>query len=319
MLEKKKIAITMGDAGGIGPEVTVKASLSEDIQTLCSPCLIGNRKILEEAAELSGLYLAPDKVDIIESTQVKNFIKGKPSVESGKSSFEFIKYAVEGCLKGDFYGVVTAPISKEALKMAGFSWPGHTEMLAELTSTERYAMMLTGGPLKVVLVTTHVSLREVPYKLSVPLISVPLIIEKIELAYTAGKMFGIRRPSIGVAGLNPHSGEGGIFGREEIDVIKPAVEAAKNKGLPVEGPISPDVIFRLAYTGKVDIVLAMYHDQGLIPLKMIAFDSGVNITLGLPIIRTSPDHGTAYNIAWRGIASPASMIEAIKTAIRLSL
>ncbi|VAX33882.1 4-hydroxythreonine-4-phosphate dehydrogenase [hydrothermal vent metagenome] len=312
-MEKKKIAITMGDAGGIGPEVAVKAALSEDIQKICHPCLIGDKEVLEEAARISGVCLNPEKTEVIQPRPIESFLRGSPSPESGKASYIYIKYAAEGCLMGDFHAMVTAPVSKEALKMAGLPWPGHTEMLAELTSTEKYAMMLIGGPLRVVLVTTHIPLKEVPGKLTEE-----IILRKIELACEACRMLGIKSPAVAVSGLNPHGGEGGLFGREEIEVIGPAIKEAQGRGLNVKGPFPPDVVFRLAYTGKVDIVIAMYHDQGLIPLKMIAFDQGVNITIGLPIIRTSPDHGTAYDIAWGGTARPDSMIEAVKLAVKLS-
>ncbi len=310
-MEEKKIAITMGDAGGIGPEVAVKASLSEDVGRLCLPCLIGDRRVLTEAAEISGLALDTG-VEIIEPFRIRTFPRCRPSAESGEAAYRYIRHAVEGCLRGEFHAMVTAPVSKESLREAGLPWPGHTEMLAELTETAKYAMMLIGGPLRVVLVTTHLPLGDVPERLTEE-----AIIEKIELACMASEMLGIRSPRIAVAGLNPHAGEGGLMGREEAEVIGPAVREARARGLPVEGPFPPDVVFRLAYTGRVDMVVAMYHDQGLIPLKMIAFDRGVNITLGLPILRTSPDHGTAFDIAWRGTARPDSMIEAVKLAASL--
>jgi 4-hydroxythreonine-4-phosphate dehydrogenase len=211
-------------------------------------------------------------------------------------------------------GIVTAPISKEALKMAGFTWPGHTEMLAEISRTKQYAMMLVGGPLRVILVTIHTALKNVP-----ELITRQRILRVIRLAKKACDMLKIRTPKIAVAGLNPHAGEAGIFGEEEITQIVPAIRQANREGIPVSGPYPPDTIFHKAYQGEIDIVVCMYHDQGLIPLKMIAFDKGVNVTIGLPFIRTSPDHGTAYDIAWKGTANPSSMIEAIKLAGRLKI
>ncbi len=313
-MERKRIAITMGDAGGIGPEVAVKAALAEEVQKVCRPTLIGDRRVLEEAARLSGLADAFGTVEIISPHRIEEFHKGGPGPESGRASYLYIKHAALECLAGRFHAMVTAPISKEALRMAGLPWPGHTEMLAELTSTEKYAMMLIGGPLRVVLATTHIPLRDVPERLSKG-----LIIEKTGLAFKAAAMLGLASPAIAVAGLNPHCGEGGLFGREEIEVIRPALREARDRGLNVEGPLPPDVVFRLAYTGRIDVVVALYHDQGLIPLKMIAFDQGVNLTVGLPIIRTSPDHGTAYDISWRGSARPDSMIEAVKLAARLDL
>ena len=208
----------------------------------------------------------------------------------------YIKKAVELALRRQVDGIVTAPISKEALKMAGFKWPGHTEMLADLTNTKDYAMMLVGGPLRVILVTIHTALKNVP-----DLITRQRIIKTIRLAKKACDMLRIKKPRIAVAGLNPHAGEAGIFGDEEIKKIIPAVKEAIKEGIPVSGPYPPDTIFHKAYKGEVDIIVCMYHDQGLIPLKMIAFDKGVNVTVGLPFVRTSPDHGTAYDIAWKGM------------------
>ncbi|MCG2813219.1 MAG: 4-hydroxythreonine-4-phosphate dehydrogenase PdxA, partial [Thermodesulfovibrionales bacterium] len=193
-------------------------------------------------------------------------------------------------------------------------WHGHTEMLAELTDTKDYAMMLVGEPLKVILVTIHTPLRSVP-----DMITRESVLKTIRLAKKACGMLGIENPRIAVAGLNPHAGEAGIFGSEEGNEIIPAIEDAKKLGIPVTGPYPPDTVFNKAYNGEIDMVVCMYHDQGLIPLKMIAFDRGVNVTVGLPIIRTSPDHGTAYDIAWKGIADPSSMLEAIKMAARLEV
>ena len=210
--------------------------------------------------------------------------------------------------------MVTAPISKEALKMAGMTWPGHTEMIAELTGTRDYAMMLVGGPLRVILVTIHTALRNVP-----DMIKQDTVLKTIRLARRACNMLGIKAPRIAVAGLNPHAGEAGMFGDEEIREIIPAIEAARLEGIEATGPFPPDTVFHKAYKGEVDIVVCMYHDQGLVPLKMIAFDTGVNVTVGLPIIRTSPDHGTAYDIAWSGKADPSSLIEAVRLASQMGL
>ncbi len=308
----KRIAITMGDAGGIGPEICLRAASSDEIRALCRPCIIGDRSVIEEAASVVGI--SPESVEVIEPYKLKGFKKGQPTAESGLASYRFIKYAAEKCLEGEFHAMVTSPISKEALNMAGLNWPGHTEMLADLTGKSSFAMMLIGEPIRVVLVTIHIALKDVPGT-----ITEDMVYEKIKLSYQACRMLRLDSPRIGVAGLNPHAGEGGLFGDEEIRVILPAIERARKEGLPVTGPIPPDVIFRQAYKGELDVVVAMYHDQGLIPLKMIAFDRGVNLTLGLPVIRTSPDHGTAYDIAWKGKARDTSIKEAIKLAARLSL
>ncbi len=232
---------------------------------------------------------------------------------AARAAVDYIKKAVSLAREGEIDAIVTAPINKEGLNKAGFKFSGHTELLAHLTKTENYAMMLVGGPLRVVLVTTHLPLSKVSLSLSRK-----KIYQTIRLTWNNMKYFGVKKPRIGVAGLNPHAGEEGLFGKEEKKFIIPAVKKAKKKGIRVEGPISPDTIFHRALKGEFDCVVCMYHDQGLIPLKMFAFDRGVNVTLGLPIIRTSVDHGTAYEIAGRGMANPQSLIEAIKLATRLT-
>lgn len=321
----KKLAITIGDPGGVGPEVVVKALPA--ISGECLPIVIGDSAVLEDAVSRFGASLkiqAIERVDeafpsadslwCIDPGSARTFERGKPDEKNGAACVGYIRKAVELSMEKKVNGMVTAPISKEALKLAGFPWPGHTEMLAELTGAREYAMMLVGGPLKVILVTIHTALKNVP-----GLVTRERVLKTIRLAKKACDMFDIGRPVIAVSGLNPHAGESGILGTEEMDEIVPAIEGANEEGIVAQGPYPPDVIFRKAYKGEVDIVVCMYHDQGLIPLKMIAFDTGVNVTVGLPIIRTSPDHGTAYDIAWKGIADPSSMIEAIRMAIRLKL
>jgi 4-hydroxythreonine-4-phosphate dehydrogenase len=323
----KKIAITMGDPGGVGPEIILKALCSSEVRNCCAPVVVGDSIVIKEALNLLNLPIklrtinSPDEsnqaigsIEFIDLGIIKKFKRNKPTAEGGYACVSYIKKAVEFALDKKVYGIVTAPISKETLKMAGFKWPGHTEMLAELTKTRDYVMMLVGGPLRVILVTIHTALKNVPN-----LITRQKILKTIRLAEKACKMLEIKNPRIAVAGLNPHAGETGIFGDEEIKKIIPAIKAAKREGIPVSGPHPPDTIFHKAYKGDVDIVVCMYHDQGLIPLKMIAFDKGVNITVGLPFVRTSPDHGTAYDIAWKGIANPSSMIEAIKLAVKLKM
>jgi 4-hydroxythreonine-4-phosphate dehydrogenase len=323
----KKIAITLGDPAGIGPEIIAHAVSNPEIQKICRPVVIGARNILEESFRLAGQIFRPNvitsaamvdpspgTVNIMDIGPIRDFRREKASAEGGRASAACIKKAVELALNKQVDAVVTAPISKEAFKAAGLKWPGHTEMLAELTNTTDYAMMLVGGPLRVILVTIHTAIRNVP-----ALITKASVLKTILLAKKACDMLGLINPNIAVAGLNPHAGEMGIFGNEEIDAISPAVEDAQQLGLPVSGPYPPDTLFHKAYKGKVDIIVCMYHDQGLIPLKMICFDTGVNVTVGLPIIRTSPDHGTAYDIAWKGVARPSSMIEAIRLAARLQI
>ncbi len=323
----KKLAITMGDPGGVGPEIIIKAILSSEVQACCRPVIIGDRVVMEEAVRLVNPSLimrtleTPEElrhpsavIELVDLKLLRDFQKGKATAEAGSACAGYIRKAVELALDKKVDGIVTAPISKEALKMAGMKWPGHTEMLAELTSSADFAMMLSGGPLRVILVTIHTSIRSVP-----GMITKDQVLRTIGLAKKACDMMGIERPRIGVAGLNPHAGEAGIFGDEEIKEIFPAVEEAKKEGIPVTGPLPPDTIFNRAYKGEFDIVVCMYHDQGLIPLKMIAFETGVNVTVGLPFVRTSPDHGTAYDIAWKGVADPSSMIEAIKLAARMKI
>jgi 4-hydroxythreonine-4-phosphate dehydrogenase len=344
----KRLAVTMGDPGGIGPEVVVKALHSAEVRDICLPVVIGDSSVIKEAIPMLNSPLTlriiqtpkdskPSKgtVEVIhvippnpplekggiitegkkrgrEEITSEIYGKNRPTAKGGRACLSYIEKAVELAMNKTVAGIVTAPISKEALKMAGCRWPGHTEMLADLTGTKDYAMMLVGGPLRVILVTIHTALKNVP-----ELITKQKIVKTIRLAKKAAGMLGMKKPRIGVAGLNPHAGEAGMFGDEEEKKIIPAIKMAAREGIFVSGPYPPDTVFHKAYKGEVDIIVCMYHDQGLIPLKMIAFDTGVNVTVGLPFVRTSPDHGTAYDIAWKGIADPSSMIEAIKLAVRL--
>jgi 4-hydroxythreonine-4-phosphate dehydrogenase len=323
----KKLAITMGDPGGVGPEVIVEALNSPEIRRICVPIVIGDASVLEEALAVLKVPLklriikspgeagtAGHSIDLIHQETKKKFQKNRPTPEGGGACAGYMIKAIGLALNKRVDGIVTAPISKEGLKMAGFRWPGHTEMLSELTKTKDYAMMLVGGPLRVILVTIHTPLKNVP-----DLITKQKILTTIRLAKKACDMLGMKKPNIAVAGLNPHAGEAGIFGDEEKKKIVPAMKKALSEGIRVSGPYPPDTVFHKAYRGEVDIVVCMYHDQGLIPLKMIAFDTGVNVTVGLPFVRTSPDHGTAYDIAWKGVANPSSMIEAIKLAAKLKV
>lgn len=272
------IGITLGDPAGIGPEVVARAIVSGKLNKRCDYEIIGDARTGRRA----------DAVD----------------------------WVVDGarrCLAGELSALVTAPLTKGLLRKAGYRFEGHTELLAHVSHTKKFAMMLVGGPLRVALVTIHAPLAKVPR-----LISAAKILNVIELSHNACRKFGIQRPRIGVAALNPHAGEGGLFGREERRIIAPAVRRSARKGLDVTGPWPADTLFHKAYQGEFDAVVAMYHDQGLTPLKMIAFDTGVNLTLGLPFVRTSPDHGTALNIAGQGIARADSMIAAINMAAQLA-
>ncbi|MEE9524571.1 MAG: 4-hydroxythreonine-4-phosphate dehydrogenase PdxA [Thermodesulfovibrionales bacterium] len=325
-MNRKRIAITMGDPGGVGPEIIVKALVSKEVRGNIVPIIIGNRSIMQDAVKLSDVDIEfehdlsksseedKEMVFLTDIDDIKEIKKGSATAEGGRTSAECIKKAVKMCTNNEADAMVTAPISKEAIHLAGHSWPGHTEMLAELTNTEKVGMMFVGESLKVILVTIHVPLQSVP-----ALITEEKVYDTILLAEKACTMLSVDSPRIAVAGLNPHAGEGGLFGSEEEAQILPAIQRSQKEGHNVLGPFPPDVIFKKALDGGFDVVVAMYHDQGLIPFKMLYFDKGVNTTIGLPIIRTSPDHGTAYDIAWKGIADPSSMIEAILLAERMEI
>jgi len=317
-----RLGLTIGDPGGVGPEIILKA-LQVAGERSFTPIIYGDPNVLEETARFSGFEFTPHiihgpeeavrhRLNLIVEGVLGDMPRAVASAGAGRAAVACIRRAVGDALAGGLDGLVTGPVSKESLHMAGYPWPGHTDLLAELTGTTDYAMMLVGGPLRVVLVTTHVPLRQVP-----DLLTEEKILRTIRLAFRAARMLGIDSPRIAVAGLNPHAGEGGVLGLEEDAVIRPAVTCALGEGLSVCGPIPPDVVFRKAFKGEYDLVVVMYHDQGLIPLKMIAFESGVNVTVGLPIVRTSPDHGTAFDIAGKGTADAASMVEAIRLALRL--
>ena len=275
---RPRIGITLGDVAGIGPEIVAKA-------------------------------LASGKLD----KRFRYEVIGNPLTKRRAGAADWVVEGAKRCLAGELAALVTAPISKKLLRDAGYRFEGHTELLAHIARTKRFAMMLVGGPLRVALVTIHVPLAKVPR-----LLSTKKIIEVIELSHDVCRRFGIRHPRIGVAGLNPHAGESGLLGDEERRIIAPAVRRAARKKINVTGPWPADTLFHKAYHGEFDAVVAMYHDQGLAPLKMIAFDSGVNLTLGLPFVRTSPDHGTAFDIAGKNIARPDSMIAAINLAANLA-
>lgn len=319
------IGITMGDPVGIGPEILVKALNNENLYTQCNPLIIGDSHMIQQALSLLryphrlNVIDAPDQgkyqfntLDIMNISHMDTPYPDlvAPTIETGMAMQDYILKGIDLALKNQISGLVTCPITKTALKLAGSQFHGHTELLAHQTKAKEYAMMLTGEKLKVVLVTIHIPLSQVSDSLTTD-----GILKKIRLAHTSLKeRFNIQSPKIAVAGLNPHSGESSMFGHEEADIIAPAVRMAKKEGIVVEGPLPPDTVFYQAANGGYDSVVCMYHDQGLIPFKLIHFKDGVNTTLGLPIIRTSVDHGTAYDIAWKGIADPSSLVEAIKMA-----
>lgn len=312
MSKKPIIGITMGDPNGIGPEVIVKAISSNEIQDLCEIVIFGDAGIIEKASDNSVTDL---KIVECSNFRLEDLKPSTLDKKAGQASLDYIATAVNSALANEIDAIVTAPISKESTHLAGSKYPGHTEMLKDLTGADQAVMMFEGQKFKVMLVTIHEALSNVP-----KLISKERVLSTIKLTHDSlVNLFKIENPKIVVCGLNPHAGESGAFGKEEIDHIMPAVEEAGELGINIEGPLPADTLFYYANQGKWNAVVAMYHDQGLIPFKMISFDDGVNITLGLPIIRTSPDHGTAFDIAWKGIANPSSMIAAIKVAAHLAI
>ncbi len=314
---KPTIAISMGDPAGIGPEVLLKAVATKRVARLCRPVILGDEAILRHIADKVGLSAVIPQLTIhnLSTLHPERIKPGRPYVRCGRAMVRYVESAARMALAGEVDAMVTGPISKEAINRAGCPFPGHTEFLASLTKTVDYAMMLGGKKLKVVLVTIHEPLKKVPQ-----LLTEEKVLKTIGITDESFRMyFGLERPRIAVAALNPHAGEGGLFGYEEKRFIAPAIVRAKRGGIEVSGPHPPDTLFYRAVKGReFDVVVAIYHDQGLIPLKLIHFEDGVNVTLGLPIIRTSVDHGTAYDIAWQGRASPKSMIAAIEMAAMMA-
>jgi 4-hydroxythreonine-4-phosphate dehydrogenase len=286
--QRPTVAITAGDPAGIGPEIAQKAADDQRVKTVCEPVIYG---------PLNG----------------RRFEPGVLSAEAGHAAYEAICTAVHDALEGRVAAIATAPVNKLAFSRAGLPWKGHTDLLAHLTHAPRAVMMFWSEPLKVVLATVHVPLADVPRLLTLELLRDIVHITARELP-----RFGIARPRLAVAGLNPHAGEEGVLGKEDEAVLRPAVVEARAEGIDIEGPFPGDTVFVRAARGEFDAVIACYHDQGLIPVKLLAFGRSVNVTLGLPIIRTSVDHGTAFDIAGKGIADPSSMIEAVLLAARLS-
>jgi len=313
----------MGDPAGIGPEVCVKAVSSSEVNHAANPIIIGDAQYIENAARLIKNNSKINAIQKIEDAVFKNWIinvldlnnvpanlaKGQVSAAAGKAAVEYVFKAIELAKEKKIDAITTGPINKEAIHKAGYKYHGHTEILAEKTGTKNFCMLFVSPEIWVLLVTTHLPLKSVSQALKTS-----KILEKIKLANDFMTRVNKKSPRIGVAGLNPHAGEGGIFGTEEKTIIRPAVEKAKALGIKIEGPVSPDAIFNLAKANLFDLVVAMYHDQGLIPLKLLAFNKSVNVTIGLPFVRTSVDHGTGFDIAGRGYANPSSMIEAIKVA-----
>jgi 4-phospho-D-threonate 3-dehydrogenase / 4-phospho-D-erythronate 3-dehydrogenase len=285
---KPRVGITAGDPAGIGPEIAAKAAVDASVVEVCEPALYG----------------------AVDSPAVE---RGRVSAAAGRAAYDAIVAAVEDARAGRIDAIATAPINKEAFAAAGLPWRGHTDLLAHLTGVARAVMMFHADALRVILATVHIPLRDVPTVLTQTLLEATIDVAASELP-----RFGYTAPRLAVAGMNPHAGEHGLLGHEEEDVLAPAIAACRGRGVQVEGPFPADTVFIRAVRGEFDAVVACYHDQGLIPIKLAAFGRAVNVTLGLPIVRTSVDHGTAFDIAGRGIADPSSMIEAVRLAARLA-
>lgn len=325
-MDRPIVAVTMGDASGIGPEIIIKAFQNSEIQNVARTIVIGDARIMRSALKFAKGQ-PPLEINAVKRVQEARYLRGLIDVVDlgnldpsrvkigqvcapcGKAAVEYLEKAIKLAMDNDVDAIATAPINKEAIRKGGSKFHGHTEILAKRTKTKDYAMMFVSDPFWVMLVTTHLPLNKVSKG-----INKKTVLKKIKLANEFLYSIRGKKPKIGVAGLNPHAGEGGIFGTEEKKAIKPAIDEAKRMGINVKGPISPDGIFYLAKSGLFDVVIAMYHDQGLIPLKLLSFNKSVNVTVGLPIIRTSVDHGTGFDIAGKGWANPTSLIEAIKVA-----
>lgn len=323
------VAVTIGDPAGIGPEVTVKALGRREVWNCCRPLVVGDVRVLEKAAALGGgiaalrrVYQASDaafdpcRPDVLDVRNVDpaTLEPGRVSRASGAASVDYVRRAVALVQTGEAEALTTGPINKAALKAAGIPYIGHTELLAALLGEERVTTMLATTGLRVVHVTRHVALAQVA-----ALITREHVLETIRLTHAGLLPMGFPQPRVAVAALNPHGGDDGLMGREEIEAIAPAVQAARTEGIDAVGPIPADSVFFRAIRGEFDAVVAMYHDQGHIPIKTHGFERSVTVTLGLPIVRTSVDHGTAFDIAWKGLASEESMVEAICLAAQLAV
>jgi 4-hydroxythreonine-4-phosphate dehydrogenase len=327
-VSKLIIAITMGDPTGVGPEIIAKALVDPCIQAVCTPLILGDLRAMERGIAVSGAPLQLESVhelppvnpasgvaylrELSELTEI-DLAYARPTSATGDAMYRYIVEAAGLCMNRKVSGMATAPISKEALNRGGHHYPGHTELLAELTGTAEFVMMLAGSRLRVALVTIHEALADVPR-----LVTYEKVLSTIQVTDRDMRRYFNPSPRIAVTALNPHCGESGLFGSEDLQIIRPAVEEACRQGIDAVGPLSADTLFHFAVKGDFDAVVCMYHDQGLIPLKLLHFDDGVNVTLGLPIIRTSVDHGTAYDLAGTGQASHASMVAAISMAVLMA-
>ena len=327
-MKGQPVAVTLGDPAGIGPEIIAKTFAEEGLHDEHKAFVVGDAKILRRAVDLMGLPLGvnevekleealfePVSVDVLQVGELPGDLPfGELDARAGAAAFEYVRRAAELALEGNVGAVATAPLNKEAMHMGGYEYPGHTEILAELTGTKDFAMMLQTEELRVIHVSTHVSLRE-----AIDRVSKERVLTVIHLARDALAKIGIEEPKIATAGLNPHAGENGLFGDEDAERIAPAVAEAREEGIDASGPHPPDTVFARARKGEFDMVVVQYHDQGHIPIKLMGFEGGVNVTVGLPFFRTSVDHGTAFDIAGTGKADYSSMRTAIELARELAL
>lgn len=324
----RHIAITMGCPVGIGPEILLKFFTQADSFSKYAPVILGDIGVLQRCAtELKiktrflawhpGTPIKTGQIPVLELSRLNahELVWGHPTIATGKAMVSYIEKAVSLILDGTFSAMVTCPISKSSLNRAGFTFPGHTEMLAALTQSRNYVMMMAGNRLRVTLATIHCPLASVPDRLNQETLT--SLIQTTNTALHCD--FGLSSPRIAVAALNPHAGESGLFGHEEEEIIGPAIQKMQSAGIQVQGPFPPDTIFSKAASGMFDAVICMYHDQGLIPFKLLHFKDGVNVTLGLPIVRTSVDHGTAYDIAGKGLADPTSLSAAVDMAASIAV
>ena len=315
MSDLPRVAVTMGDPAGVGPELCLRLLRDERVRAVCRPVVFGDRGVLARVARHLG-WPEPDWSAVNDRKMIDAALvePGRVSAACGQAAFGYVTHAIVDALGGRVDAIATGPLHKEALHAAGVPFPGHTEILASYTNAPRHCMMLTAEAITCSLVTVHVGYREVP-----ALLTVESVLDTIELTADAMRRIRGRAPRLLVCGLNPHAGEHGLFGdREEERVIAPAIEAARAAGIDASGPLPPDTAFLPKYRAACDAYVCMYHDQGLIPLKALAFEEAVNVTLGLPIVRTSVDHGTAFDIAWQGVADVSSFVQAVKLAAKLS-
>lgn len=326
--QRPTIAVTMGDGAGVGPEVTVAAVIDPEITALCRPVVIGDKARLEQAASIMGVDAevvaidsvedveeAPGRINVIDLGLLPEDLEwGQLSAIAGDAAYRYIARAAELAVAGTVQAICTAPLNKEALHMGGHQYPGHTEMLAALTDTPEVSMLLSAPKLRVIHVTTHIGLIDAIKKIDAGLVG-----RTVKRGWEALRRAGVENPRIGVCAINPHAGEGGLFGYgEEEEKIIPALEKLRADGIDAAGPLPADTAFYLAGRGDYDLIVAMYHDQGHGPVKVLGIEDGVNITVGLPVIRTSVDHGTAFDIAGKGIVKVESMLEAMRQAAALA-